>query len=90
MMSRLDNFGAFNVFYTVSCADYRWQENLTAVLREKGIGVRCNINDDVQTEEYEVFTDDYGWIPLEVYKEEFMDETLHEVVRRNIVTSTRN
>ena len=90
MYSRLDNYGPFNVFFTVSCADYRWQENLTAVLREKGIGVRCNVNVDDQTEEYEVFTEDYGWIPMEVYKEEIMDETLHEVVRRNVVTATRN
>ena len=89
-MSRLDNWGPFNVFFTVSCADYRWQENLTAVLRERGIGVRCNVDVDDQTEEYEVFTEDYGWIPMEVYKEEFMDETLHEILRRKVVTATRN
>ena len=90
MYARLDNYGPFHLFITVSYADYRWQENLTAVLREKGIGVRCNINMDDQTLEYEVFTYDYGWIPMEIYKDELMDETLHEVLRKNVVTATRN
>ena len=72
--------GPFQVFFTLSSADYRWQENLTAVLRERGIEVRCNVMIDDQTEEYEVFTDDYGWIPMEIYKEELMDETIHEML----------
>ena len=90
MYARLDNYGAFNIFFTISCADYRWQENLTAILRERGIGVRCNIDIDDQTEEYEVLTEDFGWIPMEIYKDELMNETLHEVMRKNVVTSTRN
>ena len=74
------------MFFTLSSGDYRWQENLTAVLRERGVGVRCVTNVDDQTEDYEVLTEDYGWIPIDVYKEELMDE----IVRRNIVTATRN
>ena len=35
MMARLDNFGPFHAFFTVSCADYRWKENVVAVLRER-------------------------------------------------------
>ena len=27
---------------------------------------------------------------MDIYKDELMDETLHEVVRRNVVTATRN
>ena len=59
-------------------------------IRERGIGVRCTIDIDDQTEEYEVLTDDHGWIPMEIYRDELMDETLHEVLRKNIVTATRN
>ena len=44
MIARLDNFGPFHVFFTISCADYRWPENLTAILRERGIGLRCSID----------------------------------------------
>ena len=44
MMARLDNFGPFHVFFTLSCADYRWEENLMSILCERGIGLRCTIN----------------------------------------------
>ena len=89
MIARLDNFGPFHVFFTVSCADYRWPENITAILREHGIGLRCSI-DSSQGESYEVFSDTRGWVTLEDYRENEMDQTLHEVLRRNVVTATRN
>ena len=87
MMARLDNFGPFHVFFTLSCADYRWPENLMSVLRERGIGLRCTINSD-QQDTFEVFSDE-RWITLEDYMET-IDESLHEVIRKNIVTATRN
>ena len=67
MMARLDNFGPFHVFFTLSCADYRWEENLMSILRERGIGLRCTINTD-QQDFYEVLFDD-NWIPLQEYLE---------------------
>ena len=88
MMARLDNFGPFHVFFTLSCADYRWPENLMSVLREQGIGLRCTVNSD-QPDTFEVFANE-KWIPLEDYLKNVMDETLHEVIRKNIVTATRN
>ena len=87
MMARLDNFGPFHVFFTLSCADYRWPENLMSILCERGIGLRCTINSE-HPDEYEVFCDE-KLITLEDYLEN-MDETLHEVIRKNIVTATRN
>ena len=89
MMARLDNFGPFHIFFTLSCADYRWPENLMSILLEKGIGLRCSINSD-QTETYEVFSDAHGWITMEDYIDNEMDESLHEVMRKNVVTATRN
>jgi hypothetical protein len=53
MMARLDNYGPFNIFFTVSCADTRWKENIVFVLRERGVGVRCSV-DQKQKEMYEV------------------------------------
>ena len=61
MMARLDNFGPFQIFFTLSCADYRWLENLTSVLREQGISVRVTIDLD-QTESYEVLTEAGYWM----------------------------
>ena len=36
MLAKIDNFGPFHWFYTLSCADMRWDENFTSILREKG------------------------------------------------------
>ena len=90
MMARLDNFGPFHAFFTVSCADYRWTENVVVVLRERGISVRCTIDSD-QEETYEVYLDEEsGWIPINDYVANKMDETVHNILRRNVVTATRN
>ena len=89
MMARLDNFGPFHIFCTLSCADYRWHENLTSILHEHGIGLRCSINFD-HTETYEVLSNHSGWISMEDYMKNEMDETLHEMMRKNVVISTRN
>ena len=87
MMARLDNLGPFHVFFTLSCADYRWPENLMSILSQRGIGLRCHIN-IYGTDEYEVQSGD-EWIPLDDYLDT-IDETLHEIIRKNIVTATRN
>ena len=89
MLARLDNLGPFHVFFTVSCADTRWKENVIPLLRERDIGVRCKI-DNEQIEMYEVELSNDKWVSLDDYIENQMDETLHEVLRRNVVTATRN
>jgi hypothetical protein len=89
LMARLDNFGPFHVFFTVSCADSRWLENLTSVLREKGIGLRCIMSCD-QKNAYEVQTSRGDWIPIEDYRDNEMDENMHRILSRNVVTGTRN
>ena len=89
MMARLDNFGPFHVFFTLCCADYRWPENITSILHEHGIGLRCSINFN-HTETYEVLSDSSGWISMEDYMKNEMDESLHEIMRKNVVIATRN
>jgi len=39
MMAKLDNLGPFQFFFTLSCADKLWNENVTTILEEKGIKV---------------------------------------------------
>ena len=39
MLAKLDNFGPFHIFYTLSCGDMRWDENFTTILREKGYNI---------------------------------------------------
>ena len=35
MIAKLQNLGPFQFFFTLSCAEKRWLENLAVVLREK-------------------------------------------------------
>ena len=85
--ARLDNYGPFNIFFTLSCADYRWPENVAAVLREQGIGLKCTVSDSLETE-YQVLKED-EWLSLDDYITNYMDESLHSLFRKNIVTATR-
>ena len=56
---------------------------------EHNISTRCLI-DAEKEESYEVFSNISGWITLDYYIENEMNETLHEVLRKNVVTATRN
>ena len=86
-MARLDNFGPFHIFFTVSCADYRWPENVAAILRERGIGLRYTFESN-GTENYEVFCRE-NWMSMNDYIANEMDETLHTIFKKNVVTATR-
>ena len=46
MLAKLDNFGPFQFFFTLSCADLRWNENFGAILRENGWTIRHIIEED--------------------------------------------
>ena len=92
MLARLDNLGPFQVFFTLSCADMRWDENFAAILLERGFETK-----------YKVVTDEDGnldtvvkgrikggkWKLLKQFIEEDVDESLHELVRGNVLTATR-
>ena len=92
MMAKLDNLGPFQFFFTLSCADKLWNENLTTILQEQGIKVHYGY-DEFGEEETMVQVEKEGkmvWLTLDEYVEHFMDESIHEVLRRNVVTATRN
>jgi len=88
MIAKLNNLGPFAFFFTLSCADLRWNENFTALLRRKGIKIVYEITD----------LEDITWVSksngecklLQAYLEEDEDESFHELVRRNIMIATRN
>ena len=46
MIAKLDNLGPFNLFFTLSCADMRWDENFASILQEKGYRIRYNVVKD--------------------------------------------
>ena len=46
MLARLDNLGPFQLFFTLSCADMRWDENFAAILLERGLEMKYKIDED--------------------------------------------
>ena len=95
MIAKLDNLGAFQLFFTLSCADMRWKENFAAILRDRGLKLS-----------YSVVPDDNGFCNTEIeveyrmdgilkrtkledYLEEEIDISLHELIRGNVLLATR-
>ena len=69
-----------------------WSENITSILEEKNVKVSYGYNKmgDEETLVKVVRDDKDTWIPLEEYLENEVDESVHEILRRNVVTATRN
>ena len=44
LIARLENLGAFNFFFTLSCADLCWPENFTALLQDHEITYDSDID----------------------------------------------
>ena len=96
MLARLDNLGPFHFFFTLSCADLRWDENFGAILRQKeGITLQYCMEEDEEgnpsTKIYVNFTKEGKPIVKEMreYLQEEVNETLHEYIRGNVLLATR-
>ena len=92
MLARLDNLGAFQLFFTLSCADMRWDENFAAILLERGLEIKYEL---VQDEEGNWDTvvkgksKDGDWKQVKQFIEEDVEESVHELIRGNVLTATR-
>ena len=91
ILAKLDNFGPFNVFFTLSCADLRWEANFAAILQDRGIELNytCFEEDGKWSYIIEARTSSGAWKPIEKFLEEDMEESKHELIRGNVVTATR-
>ena len=91
MLSKIDNFGAFQIFYTLSCGDRRWNPNFAAILLEKGHTMRYSVEKEEGQwkQKIEGRTNDGKWKPLDKFLEDEVDESQHELIRCNVVTATR-
>ena len=97
MLAKLDNFGPFHIFYTLSCGDMRWNENFTSILREKGYNIiwtADNVSLDRCTEvkiKIEFWKEDVKkQIELRDFLQDEVDESLHEFIRTNVFMATTN
>ena len=93
MLSKLDNYGPFHFLFTFSCADQRWMENFTSILREKGWTIYLDAGDHTLEEESDpnilVALKDGTLLPLEEFLVTIADESTHEYIRTNVFTATR-
>ena len=96
MIAKLDNFGPFHFFYTLSCADMRWDENFTSILKEKGYNIvwisNSDETDNVNDVEVKVefgSGEEKQQKALRQFLEENIDDSLHEFIRTNVFIATR-
>ena len=101
MLAKIDNFGPFQWFYTLSCADMRWDENFSSILMEKGYkiiwtkekGDDENDEDKFQDVKVKVEFHKDGELKQELLRkflQDECDESLHEAIRSNVFIATRN
>ena len=92
MLAKLDNLGAFQLFFTLSCADMRWDENFAAIILERGWEMKYKLKKDGAGNwitEVKARKNDCDWKPIKIFIKEDVDESLHELVRGNVLTATR-
>ena len=91
VLAKLDNFGPFQVFFTLSCADLRWEANFAAILLEKGYSINIKVapKDGVPTPEIEARSAGGAWKPIKQFIAEDVEESNHELIRGNVLTATR-
>ena len=92
MNAKLENLGAFNVFFTLSCADGRWPEVVGGILAEKGyeIEVRTELcRDGYEVNQVFVRSSDGDMLPLDDFLEKESPDSRHELLRGSVLQATR-
>ena len=97
MVAKLENYGPFHIFYTLSCGDMRWNENFSSILRDRGYNIIWNAKNQTLENCTEVIVEveiekdgKKNTLELRKFLEEEVDDSLHEFIRTNVFTATRN
>ena len=83
LIAKLENLGPFHFFFTLSCADMRYQENFTSLLQEHKIVYE----EEKGKEKAYIFFNGTKMTVDDFLK---LDTSKHEFIRKNILTATRN
>ena len=70
MLSKLENLGPFQLFFTLSCADSRWDENFSSLLLRLGVSVRYEMDSKGHQETKVILDDEDEPISLNRYLKE--------------------
>ena len=89
--AKIDNLGPFHLFFTLSCADQRWDPTFATILSERGHSVLFKQTevDRKPVTLVEIRTLDGDWKPLHKFLEEDIGDSKHELIRGNVVMATR-
>ena len=91
-LAKLDNYGPFHWFFTLSQADKRWSNIYTTILRELPdvifISHSNTKKDGFVQEEIKIDSKEHGLIPLEDYLKR-MPASQHELIKDNVLAMTR-
>ena len=94
MLAKLENLGPFQFFFTLSCADSRWDENFSSLLRFLKVTVRYEYDTKEGTDKTSIIYRDKNNVEVEVslkdYLENEVNTSLHELIRTNVLNATRN
>ena len=97
VLAKLEQLGPFQFFFTLSCADKRWDENFVSILRQKGLKIIYkNRTPDPRLKDAEYsYQADEIWIKQEgkeevTLKEYLANDNLHDLVRKNVLNITMN
>ena len=81
LLAKLENLGAFQFFFTLSMADMRWPEIVTSVLVQEGKRIEYNSS---KYDDPSIIT-----IDGEPFEDYVKRESIHELVKKNVLTTTR-
>ena len=93
VIAKLEQLGAFQFFFTLSCADRRWPETFISILRQKGLLISYKPSKKKGTSKYS-FQPDEIWVKTgEKHKELRLEEYLstqneHEMIKENVLELT--
>ena len=94
MFAKLDNLGPFHFFFTLSCADLRWDENFSCILRKLGVSVVYSLEEN-GSEEVKVKIKnpqnetEFTTKSLDDYIKEDANPSYHELLRTHVATATQ-
>ena len=91
IIAKIENFGAFQFFFTLSCADMRWASNFAPLLIEMEYKLNYTIEQNKEGHWEVKITgkkDNEEWKDIMDIIKEF-DESQHEILRDNVLTATR-
>ena len=97
MYADIDNLGGFQCFWTLSCADLRWEETISKALRDEGLELRYSTDGFHSDEELEGVKGHVEvkslasgvWMSLPEFLEQDANKSRHEYVRENVLSLTR-